>query len=264
MQIRSIENAVDWVKTAGAIALQAQQGDDFVRRSYKADGSVLTEIDKRVEDYMVAQILEAYPQANIVTEETPLPFDPAKAYTFALDPIDGTDVFSLGMPGWCVSLGLLDRELAPVAGILYSPRLDLLLFADLGQPLRGQGCEIVPPRTVDLASARSSLMASSRIHRHLDLGPYVGKVRSIGSAALHLSFPLIYPTVDGALQHRGVHIWDLAGAHALLRSHGLDLAYLGGQPVDYGPLLDGSATREVIVAGSSQAVEGLRRLLPRH
>ncbi len=263
MQIQSIENAIGWVKTAGAIALQAQQGADFVRRSYKADGSVLTEIDKQVEDYVVAQIAGAYPQANIVTEETRLSFDPAKSYTFALDPIDGTDVFSLGMPSWCVSLGLLDSDLAPVAGILYSPRLDLLLFADVGQPPRGEGCEIVLPRTVDLTSGRSSLMASSRIHRHLDLQAYVGKVRSIGSAALHLSFPLIYPTVDGALQHRGVHIWDIAGAHALLRAHGLDLVYLSGQAIDYGPLLDGSATREVIVAGSAQAVEGLRELLPR-
>jgi myo-inositol-1(or 4)-monophosphatase len=220
-------------------------------------------VDQKVEDYLVGQISTLYPQANIVTEETPQPFDPARTYTLALDPIDGTDVFSLGMPGWCVSVGLLDGDLRPVAGILFAPRLDLLLFADVGQTVRGEGCEIVPPRTVDLTSGRSSLMASSRIHRHVNLNAYVGKVRSIGSAALHLSFPLIYPTVDGALQHRGVHIWDVAGAHALLRSHGLDLVYLSGAPIDYGQLLDGSATKEVIVAGSPQAVEDLRGLVTR-
>ena len=53
----------------------------------------------------------------------------AKPYTFCLDPIDGTDAFSQSMAGWCTSLALLDETLTPVAGIIYAPKLDVMLFA---------------------------------------------------------------------------------------------------------------------------------------
>ena len=86
------------------MALDAQRGT--VERSYKQDGSVLTEIDRRVEDYLFGEISRLYPDANVVTEETARSFDPDRPYTFAVDPIDGTDVFSQGScsrPGWICS-----------------------------------------------------------------------------------------------------------------------------------------------------------------
>jgi len=264
MQIKSISELVEPVQVAGAMALAEQRRVAIVERSYKPDGSILTQVDKKVEDYLVDQILGLYPQANIVAEETSRPLDPGKAYTFAIDPIDGTDVFSLGMPTWCVSVGLLDGDLQPVAGILFAPRLDLLMFADVGRKATCDGCEISVPRPVDPLSGRSSVMVSSRIHRWLDLKDYPGKARCLGSAVLHFAFPLIYPTVDGSLQHRGVHIWDLAGAHALLRSHGLTLEYLGGEPIDYAALVDGGPTTDELIAGSAGEVESLRGILSRY
>jgi myo-inositol-1(or 4)-monophosphatase len=261
MQIDSIAALIDPVKQAGAMALEEQRRVAMVERSYKQDGSVLTEVDQKVEDYLVSHMLARYPQANIVAEETSRPYDPGRAYTFAVDPIDGTDVFSLGMPGWCLSVGLLDEKLQPVAGILYGPAWNLLAFADVGQPARCDGLEIVPDRPVDLDSSASSLMVASRIHRELDLGGYPGKMRSIGSAALHIAFPLLYQTVDGALLDAGIHIWDLAGAHAILRSHGLRVEQLAGGPIDYGRLLDGRSVGQTVVAGTSEVLEGLRRLL---
>jgi fructose-1,6-bisphosphatase/inositol monophosphatase family enzyme len=263
MQVNSISALVKPVQVAGAMALDEQRKVAIVERSYKQDGSVLTRVDKMIEDYLVARISELYPEANVVAEETSRPFDPAKANTFAIDPIDGTDVYSLGMPGWCVSIGLLDGDLQPVAGILFAPRLNLLLVADVGAKATCDGCELLGPRPVNLRSSASSLMVSSRIHRWLDLGGYPGKARSIGSAALHLVFPLVYPTVDAGLQHRGVHVWDLAGTHALLRAQGFTLTYLGGDPVDYAALVDGSTTEDEVISGSSTAAEDLRRIVAR-
>jgi myo-inositol-1(or 4)-monophosphatase len=263
MQIDSLTPLIEPVKQAGEIALEEQRRVAIVKRSYKQDGSILTQVDQKVEEYLVGQISKLYPAANIIGEEASRSFDPAKRYTFAVDPIDGTDVYSLGMPGWCVSVGLLDEHLSPVAGIIYAPRWDLLLFADLGAKVWAEGAEIVAPHPVDLASAASSLMASSRIHRWLDLAAYPGKVRSVGSAALHLAFQLVYPTVDGAIQHPGACIWDLAGSHALLRSCGLTAEYLNGKPVDYAELLDGSSLRDVVLAGSAATVQGLRDVVVR-
>lgn len=256
--IASIGDVLAWVERAAEMA-RASQSD--TTRAFKADGSVVTEADDQVEAFLFDRIAEAYPQANVLTEETAHPYDPGKPYTFAIDPVDGTDVYSQGMAGWCVSVGLLDRTLTPVAGVIAAPRLELLLFADVGEPATLNGEGIKPPHPVGPPSSRSNLMVTSRLHRRHDLSRWPGKIRSIGSAALHLCFPLLYPAVYGAVEGAGTHIWDVAGAHAIVRSHGLALELLGGGPVDYAKTVDGGPVGDVILAGHRRQVETLRGLL---
>jgi len=248
------------MKAAGEIALAAQSSTSFAERGYKGDGSVITKTDQRVEDYLYAQVAGLYPQANILAEETVRSYDPDRPYTFAIDPIDGTDVFSQGMHGWCVSLGLFN-QLQPVAGILFAPRLGLLFFADVGKRATVNGAPVLLPDWPDTLSAKSNIMVSSKIHQELDLSRFPGKIRSIGSAALHLCFPLLYEGVFGALQSRGVHIWDIAGAHAINRSVGFDFEYLAGGPLDYSTMTNGGATDDVIVCGSPERISELRGAL---
>jgi fructose-1,6-bisphosphatase/inositol monophosphatase family enzyme len=259
VQIHSIESVLDDVRAAAEMALEAQRSMSHADRAYKGDGSVLTETDKRIEDHLSEQIAWAHPRANILGEETVWAYDPAKPYTFAIDPIDGTDVYSQGMPGWCVSVGLLDRSWEPIAGIVCAPGWGLELFADVGKPATCNGEAIQPPDRSEPLSIKSNVMAYSRIHAQVDWSRYPGKIRSIGSAALHLCFPLIYPAVVGAVEGRGGHIWDIAGAHAVVRSHGFDLEYLGGGTVNYAVLRDGSPTGDNILSGSREQIRRLRR-----
>lgn len=259
----SIQDLLNHVKEAGALALEEQRRLDFSDRRYKDDESVITEADREVEELLCQRIGAHHPAANIITEESRHPFDPSKRRTFAVDPIDGTDVFSQGMPGWCVSIGLLDQDLAPVAGIIFAPRLDLLLVADVGGPVILNGSELPHPDPPDPISVRSNLMVTSRIHKNLDLSGYVGKIRGIGSAALHLVYPLIYPAVIGALEGPGAHIWDIAAAHALNRAQGRDLVYLNGEPITYQTMLNGGPAQDVIMSGAEPIVETLRDVLRR-
>jgi myo-inositol-1(or 4)-monophosphatase len=259
----SILDRLDDVKTAGALALEEQRRLNFSDRRYKDDESIVTEADQKVEDFLYERIAGRDPAANVITEESRHPFDPQKPRTFAIDPIDGTDVFSQGMPGWCVSVGLLDQDLVPVAGVIFAPRLDLLLVANGGGGVTLNGSELPPPDPPDPISVRSNLMVTSRIHKTLDLSGYVGKIRGIGSAALHLAYPLIYPAVIGALEGPGAHIWDIAAAHAINRAQGRDLSYLNGEPIDYETMLDGGPARDVIMSGAEPIVEALRDALSR-
>ena len=261
MTIDSIENILEHVEAAGRMAAKAQQRMRLAERSYKDDGSVVTETDKLLDEYLFEQVTASYPQANVLTEETVRAFDPDKPYTFAVDPIDGTDVFSQGMAGWCVSIALFDGALAPIAGIVYAPKLDLLLFADVGKKATLNGAEISPPEPSEPLSYRSNIMVMSLLHRRLDLSKLPGKIRNIGSAALHLCFPLIYSGVVGSIEGSGGHIWDIAGAHALNRSLGFDLELLSGGPIDYARMVDGGPAGDVILAGHRQRIEELRAVL---
>ncbi len=259
----TIQAIVDDVKTAGGIAWDMQRRLGFSQREYKSDQSVVTEADHRIEDFLYQRIAAEYPAANIITEEAARPFDPEKPLTFAVDPIDGTDVYSQGMTGWCISVGLLDEHLVPTAGIVFAPRLDLLLVADPDSGATLNGDPLPSVGSPESLSIRSNLMVTSRIHKHLDLRGFVGKIRGIGSAALHLCYPLIYGAVIGALEGPGAHIWDVAAAHAINRARDRDLIYLNGEQIDYRPLTDGRAAEDVIMGGDPLIVAQLRRVLRR-
>ena len=262
-RINSSAEVVEPVREAGLAALAAQRAAGSLARTYKRDGSVLTELDRQVEERLVGAISVRFPRANLIAEESEHPLDRANAYSFAIDPIDGTDVFSQGMPFWCVSVGLLDRHWLPVAGIIYAPALDLMLFADVDRKATRDGCPLEAARGPRALSAQSNLMVSSRLHRRLDLTRYPGNLRGIGSAALHLCFPLLYPDVVGAVQQEGACIWDLAGAHAILVSHGLEVEYLGGERLDYARLASGGPACDIVISGLRQVRDELRTMVSR-
>lgn len=259
--LNSIAEVKEIVRKAAALAARRQQRFDFTRRQLKADGTVLTEIDQEIDELLYRHLRQAYPDANILTEETTREFDPHRPYTFAVDPIDGTDVFSQGMPGWSISVGLLDSHWRPVAGVVYSPRWDALFFKDVEGSAYYNEQEISPPpvRPID---SNTSLLVYSHVHHDLDLQRYPGKIRNFGSTALHMCFPLIYPGVCGALLRR-VHIWDLAGAHAILDAAGFSLEYLDGSAVEYSRLVDGSSTPDFLLAAPPEAMHSIRQFISR-
>ncbi|MFN2158222.1 MAG: inositol monophosphatase family protein [Anaerolineae bacterium] len=283
MTIDSIADVRDYALQAGHMALQAQQEMGYDERRLKEDDSVLTAADLRVQRYLQEQIGRAYPEANVIGEERVGPADRAdrnrihravqggaaassRPYTFAIDPIDGTDVYSQGMHGWCVSIGLLDEALRPVAGVVYAPRLDLLVFADVGAAATVNGAPIERlghPLPLD---ATTNIMAHSRVHRRGILARYPGKVRSIGSAALHICFTLVYPGIYAAVEGEGEHVWDIAGAHAVLVSHGYELTYLRREDghageLDYAALVRGEGAAGPMLAGRPERVRALRHVL---
>ena len=260
-QIVSIMDLLPDIETAGQMALEAQRDLRALERSLKADGSIITQTDQRVEAYLTAQIAHHFPGANVLGEESVRSYDPDKPYTFCIDPIDGTDVYSQGMAGWCVSVGLLDQALTPVAGVLVAPRLDLTFVADVGQAGTLNGHTLTLPDEPMPLTPRANLMIPSRSHRFLDLRRHPGKIRSLGSAALHLVYPLAYEAVFAAIQVPGAHIWDIAGAHAICRAVGACFEYMDGRPVDYAPLLDGRAFEEVILSGLRAQVEALKKVV---
>ncbi len=258
-----LTHIIEHVKQAGQIALAEQRAAHGAERSYKGDESVVTAADRRVEDFLVKHLTALDADANIVTEESSHPFDAQQDRTFAIDPIDGSDVYSQGMPGWCVSVGLLDRELEPQAGVVFAPRLDLLIVAHVGRGVQLNGSPLPRRGRTEPISIRSNLMVTSRIHKVLDLSGYVGKIRGIGSAALHLCFPLIYPPVIGALEGPGIHVWDMVAAHAANRAQGEDLRYLSGGRIDYGPMVNGTPGADVVVAAPRRVRPRLRAMLRR-
>jgi len=231
--MRDIRWLVALVREAGRRAAGSQRQLVFAERGYKKDGSVVTEVDRDTEDFLCEKILARIPEANLVTEERVRHFAEGRPWTFVIDPIDGTDSFSQGLPTWAVSVGVLDAALEPVAGIVHAPRLGLMLTGDGRGRVRNGAREVPAPAPVKTLSRLAGLAISSRAHHSFDLHRFPGKVRGHGSAALHLVYPAIFGGIVAALQDGGANAWDIAGAHAICRAAGCSFSYLDGHPVDY-------------------------------
>ncbi len=268
--MRGFNELVDLVIQAGCRARAMQQS---ISREKKPDGSIITEADLTIDAMIRPALQKLYPGSLLVSEESETTegwnsFDSethqgeerslettrTNRYIFVLDPIDGTDVFSQGMPGWCVALGILNSKREPIGSILYAPNWETggkqiplptkegenyaqetptgvnalpphgTLFTSIGTSGAYVNGSLLPPKEQNMGDA-PQLMASSRAHKHFDLYHYPHKVRNIGSNIMHMLAGAIYPNIGGCLMY-GCFVWDIAPAHHFLRSAGQDIGSL--------------------------------------
>jgi len=87
----------DLLAEMGEFACEAQAD---ILRSYKDDGSVLTETDTVINERVGDAIARLFPEANVITEEAVRPYDPAAPLTFVVIGIAGIAVVGsyLGFP----------------------------------------------------------------------------------------------------------------------------------------------------------------------
>jgi myo-inositol-1(or 4)-monophosphatase len=115
------------LKQAGEIAMR------FHRKSPKTwakpDGTVLTEADLAVNDFLGTNIQSARPDDGWLSEENPDNADRLrKSRLWIVDPIDGTRAFSDGMRFWGVGVALIENH-EPILSGIYCPVDDVMYHA---------------------------------------------------------------------------------------------------------------------------------------
>lgn len=242
----------------GSYAAKAQADIEI---SIKDDGSILTEVDTYINDKMTTLIRKLFPMANIVAEESKDPWDSHAPLTFVLDPIDGTDMYSQGAPSWCIALGILDKDLQPVGGMVCAPRWGLshnkMLFLrkDPHKPLLLQNT-IHTSRLKERTLQQIAL--SSNVQQYVPMHNFTGKMRCFGSNILHMISPLISHSIQGSLS-TPCYVWDFCAAHALLLSQQYIVRYANGDPLIYTEeLLQKRKPFEgLLLAGTPESVSSL-------
>lgn len=250
------------VEDAGQYAKEKQQQ---IHRTYKNDGTVLTETDLAVSEKIVSIITDLFPEANIISEETLTPFNNDAPYTFVLDPIDGTDVYSQGLPSWAVALGVLDKQRKPVGAYISAPRWgvgedSLFVRLDPGGPL------LVNSKEWTIAEGKDSpdqITMGSGGQRDMDFSNYYGKVRIFGSSILQMLAPVLYSHVQGCV-NLSCYIWDIAASHAVLLACGMDIQYVDGSSFVYDDafVLERKPFSPSFYAGTETCRATLAKVLP--
>ncbi len=251
----------DVVLEMGVLANERQAS---ILPHYKEDGSIVTSTDTEISETLMATIKKLFPEANIVSEEELSPFNEEAPYTFIIDPIDGTDVYSQGFPGWCISIGILNQKREAVGAMINAPRWGLnyqeglFLRQDPGGPLLLNN---TPFEERSWSDSLEQLAMSSYSARYLPLDRFDGKIRIFGSNILHMISPLVHPLIQGALS-TPCFVWDICGAHALLTLQGYEVLYNDGTPFVYDDelLIERKSFKGVVYSGRPQFVKELIEL----
>jgi histidinol-phosphatase len=98
----------------------------------KADGSPVTEADRKAEQLIRRRIEQKYPRHAILGEEYGSDQDEGNSHRWIIDPIDGTKSFMRGVPLFAVLIGL-EIEGQVEVGAAYFPALDEMIAAGSGE-----------------------------------------------------------------------------------------------------------------------------------
>lgn len=202
----------------------------------KGDKDLVTEVDKESERLIVAQLLAAFPEHNIVAEEGHYQ-QGGSDYRWIIDPVDGTTNYAHGFPWFCSSIALEHAgELVvavihnPVYGELFTAckgggaflngvRLSVSNTAPLPQALLGTGFPY--DCATDPANNFANFIAFQKTARG---------IRRAGAAALDLAY-VAAGRLDGFWELK-LKPWDVAAGVLLVREAGGMVTDFSAAPYD--------------------------------
>lgn len=133
-----IQKYNDILDVAKKVALEAGKnildyyGKDY-NFSYRIDGSVQTEVDLKVDNYIRRTLLQKYPEYSIIGEEL-LKLDQESDYIWIINPIDETSNYKREIPLFCVSIALrIPNRTNQSLGVIYAPIREELFYASKGR-----------------------------------------------------------------------------------------------------------------------------------
>jgi myo-inositol-1(or 4)-monophosphatase len=229
--------AIRAVKESGKIQKEWLGKDKKVE--LKGEINLVTEVDRICEARIVEIIKEAFPEHNILTEETPMPQLPSP-YRWVIDPLDGTTNYAHGYPCFCTSIAL-ELEGKILLGAIYDPLLDELFTAQKGKGafLNGEGISV--SLTARLTEALISTgfpydireSPNNNVDHFNHLIMEAQAVRRDGSAALDLCY-VAMGRFDGFWELK-LNPWDVAAGKLLVEeAGGVVTDFSGGELDIYG------------------------------
>lgn len=130
----NLEELLSFVKQialdAGAVQMKYFRTNELGVQTKSNESDVVTKVDKECEKLIVDAIKSRFPEHRIMGEEGGL-YDGDSEYQWVIDPLDGTNNYSQGLPVFVVSIGL-QKCGETLLGVVYAPYLDEMYTAIKG------------------------------------------------------------------------------------------------------------------------------------
>lgn len=259
MKSQELIVAIETAKLAGKHLLKYYQKS--IRPEKKSDDSFVSIADKEAQDLIEENLLKNFPEYNFLGEES---FDKnkeiPKTKTWVVDPLDGTSNFLLGIPHFCVSIGLIENDQS-ILGVIYNPVTNELFYAEKSKSYYYNDIQVEDSKS-PIRSAivgrffsdnNSSIPIDKKLYQLKTFLSEFDSVRSLGASALDMAF-LSIGRADFFWQ-RGLSIWDIAAAQCILKEAGYGIWNETGE--DYSLYRDSS----LVVAQTKEQAKKLLNIL---
>jgi myo-inositol-1(or 4)-monophosphatase len=207
-----------------------------IERGYKADGSVITDVDHLMQDFLGRGLSDLLPDSVLLGEEMSKKQQQQALHTgkpvWCLDPLDGTNNYSVGIPYFSVSLSLI-HEAKVIMGIVYDPVRDEFFTAhssgkallnDVPLQLQQSGLKLNKSIAIIDFKRLPMQLRTDLINR----SPYSSQ-RSFGSVALDWCW--LAAGRGHIYLHGRSNIWDYAAGHFIFSKAGGLSCTLDGESI---------------------------------
>ena len=218
----TLSEVVEWARVAAQMLREGYGKQHEVDLKGRID--LVTEMDRRSEDYLVGQIRSHYPQHTIIAEESGL-LQGHSEMCWYLDPLDGTTNYAHALPLFCVSVGFAVND-QMMLGVVVDPMRDECFSAQRGagawvndQPIHVSGInEMVSSLLVTGFPYDSWKEGPSNLENFAHFTHISQGVRRLGAAALDLCY-VAAGRVEGYWELT-LKPWDLAAGSLIVEEAG--------------------------------------------
>lgn len=221
-----------WARQAGEILLSGLGQD--IQIDHKSEIDLVTEIDRRSEEYLLQVIRSQFPDDHIVAEESGI-VQGTNGRVWHIDPLDGTVNYAHGVPFFSVSLGVVENGKIQL-GVVYDPVRDECYTAERGQGayLNGEPLKVSTADELIQSLLVTGFPYDIRDRQENNLDHYARfslcsqGVRRLGSAALDLCY-VAAGRLEGFWEVQ-IQSYDIAAGALIVEEAGGRVTALRGGP----------------------------------
>ncbi|MDR3691250.1 MAG: inositol monophosphatase family protein [Fimbriimonas sp.] len=209
-------------RRAGEIAVKARES---LKRELKPDGTVVTNGDRAVEEFLRPILSGLIPGSAVWGEEFGFEAEGSAGW-WLVDPIDGTTNFAFGGPYWGVSIAYAKDDILELASI-YLPDLNEMYLAEVrkGTTLNGRSISPIPAGPIH---DEEIVSYSERLIRRYPKADLPGKMRCSGAFVVDGTFTATQRF--RGLIGMGEKLYDVAASVLINQELGADIRYASGEP----------------------------------
>lgn len=245
------------LRKTGTYVVQEFKHFTYQDVEFKGDNDPFTYVDVTTEEILKKGCSALIPGSGFITEESAAEAG-ENAYTWIIDPIDGTVNFTHGIPHFCISIALQYQD-EIVMGHIYQPVLDEMYVAHKGKGFKRNGKSIGVSQRKKL---RQGVLGTGFPYAHHSwVDDYIKLVselhqishgfRRFGSAALDLAY-VACGQLDGYFEFQ-LNAWDIAAGALMVEE-------AGGRVTDFGGG-NGYMERKGIIASNAYVHEDIQQAI---
>ncbi|MBL8166447.1 MAG: inositol monophosphatase, partial [Anaerolineae bacterium] len=156
MDLATVREIASQIALEAGAALMQKYGQPHHEKTKSSIVDIVTEGDAASEAVVIPGLTQHFPDHHIISEEggghVSAPAETAE-YFWYIDPLDGTSNYAHNIPFFSVSIGMADRQMRPLVGVVYDPFSDELYSAarGLGATLNGKPLRVSATDTLQKA-----------------------------------------------------------------------------------------------------------------